>query len=181
MTVQGFELTYRLGGAEDSQAMEKFVAAFERAGEELRDFGKYLWPKLTPLLERRIGDQFDAEGGGAQGSWAPLSAQYAAWKEANYPGMPILRRTGAMYEGLTSDSPFSLRQSDGDSYRFGTQGVTYASYHQSGTGRMPARPVFDFIHGSFDTELSRIGVAAMRDAMQQARLDQVADLSGLHE
>lgn len=180
MSVAGLEMQWLVGGAEDPEALRKLMVAFERSGEELRDFGKYLWPKLTPVLEAAEKAQFDAEGEGESGSWAPLSAQYAAWKEANYPGSPILHRTGALFEALTdSSSPLALRQADGDSYNFGTQGVTYASYLQSGTKNMPARRVIDFGVG-FETELSRIGVDAARESMQQAGLDNFADLSHLH-
>lgn len=175
--IQGFEIQYATGDG----TMERLVAAFERAGAELRDFGRYLWPRLTPVLEEAERQQFEAEGRGVTGAWKPLSSQYEEWKRKNYPGRPILQRTGAMYEGLTaSDSPFSAREANGDSYSFGTRGVTYASYHQTGTHRMPARQPFDFDSG-FESELTRIAAAAAREALEQASVDQWADLSELSE
>jgi hypothetical protein len=179
VSVAGFEVTYVVGGREDENALERLVAAFERAGDELADFGKYAWPKLGPLLENTLKNQFDAEGEGTAGHWAPLSAQYAAWKAANYPGMPILQRIGTLYEGLTSSSsPFAAREQSGDDFTFGTRGVTYASYLQTGTRRMPARQPFDF-GTSFETELSRIGAEAARESLKQAGVDEFMDLSAL--
>jgi hypothetical protein len=179
VSVAGFEVTYVIGGTEDDTAIERLVAAFERGGDELADFGKYLWPKLTPVFEQALAAQFSAEGEGPAGPWAPLSAQYAAWKQANYPGAPLLVRTGAMHQGLTtSTSPFSRREQQGDSYGFGTQGVTYASFHQTGTSHMPSRRPFDFGSG-FETEMSRVGAQAAREAMQHAKLDDFMDLSSL--
>lgn len=179
MSVTGFQLTYVVGGTEDDMALERLVAAFERAGDELGDFGKYLWPRLTPLLEETIARQFDSEGDGPSGHWAPLSAQYAAWKQKKYPGAPILVATGALREGLTSSgSPFAKRVPNGDEYVYGTTGVTYASYHQVGTGKMQARQPLD-LGPSFETEMTRIAAQAAREAMQQARVDEFMDLSAL--
>jgi len=181
VSVQGIELQYMVGGVEEPQAMERLVAAFERGGQELRDFGTFLWPKLTPMLERHIAAQLDGQGTGSTGSFAPLSAKYAAWKSAHYPGAPILQATRAMYEGLTDEaSPFAFRQSSGDSYDFGTRGVTYSSFHQSGTARMPARQPLDFGQ-DVETEMSHIAAQAAREALQRARIDEFVDLSGLHE
>lgn len=174
--ISGLKLTFETPGG---GGIETLIAAYERAGDELQDFGKYLWPRLTPLLEEHIRSQFDAQGEGTTGPWAPLSAQYAAWKEQNYPGMPILKRTGAMYEGLTeSGSPFAFRVASGNDYNFGTRGVEYASYHQTGTDRMEARPPVDFGAG-FETELVQAGAAAAREALQQAGIDAAHDLSSL--
>lgn len=178
--ISGIKVEYlRPGGDEIDGGLETIVAAYERAGAELQDFGRYMWPRLTPVLERHVKEQLDAEGQGSEGPFAPLSASYLAWKEANYPGMPILQRTRAMYDGLTdSSSPFAFRQESGNEYNFGTRGVEYASFHQSGTDRMPARPPFDFTSG-FETELMQAGAAAAREALQQARIDEAHDLSEL--
>jgi len=63
--------------------------------------------------------------------WARLTPVYAAWKQAHFPGQPILRRTGLM---LDSAALFTR----GDEFLVKT--TSYGPYHQFGTKRMVARP-----------------------------------------
>lgn len=63
--------------------------------------------------------------------WAKLSKDYAAWKDKNYPGQPILRATGKM-----QDTAKILPYQQG----FKVSTTPYGSYHQFGTSKMPARP-----------------------------------------
>lgn len=86
---------------------------------------------------------FDTEGeSGASGKWAPLSPKYAAWKEKHYPGKPILRRTDALYKGLT-ERPMAVESITATTAVFGTDRF-YAAIHQRGgwvSGWPPERPV----------------------------------------
>lgn len=166
--ISGFKVEWDSG--EDTP--ERMVAAFERAGDELADFGQYLFPRMVPVFEAEMAEQFDAEGKGASGSWAPLSAQYAEWKEQNYPGRPILQREGVLHEALTSSaSPFARRVTTADSFDFGTIGVEYADLHQLGTSRMPRRPPFDF-SDDFERLLTQEGAEAAREAVANAGADE---------
>ena len=114
--------------------------------------------------------QFDSEGSGARGSWAPLSEKYAAWKSTHYPGMPILQATGTMKDALTnSASPYAHREVSGNDFNFGTSGLDYASYHQTGTSRMPDRPPFDF-SPDFERDLLAAALEGAREAMAESRL-----------
>jgi phage gpG-like protein len=116
----------------------QFSRAFTRFGNEVAD--------LTPAFEAiadnfHEGEQemFASEGGGA-GGWEKLSPDYAKWKAANYPGKPILQRTGLLMESLTDRSgPGSKFEMSPMRLLMGT-GLKHAGYHQAGTGKMPARP-----------------------------------------
>jgi hypothetical protein len=66
-----------------------------------------------------------------QRPWARLTPRYAAWKQKNFPGEPILRRTGLMQDAAiitTRGNVFSVRS------------TYYGGYNQFGTSKMAARP-----------------------------------------
>jgi phage gpG-like protein len=66
-----------------------------------------------------------------QRPWQKLSPRYAAWKQKNYPGQPILKETGLMQAA-------SYIYTQGN--RFLVQSTDYGAYNQFGTSKMPARP-----------------------------------------
>lgn len=179
MSVAGFEVTFRVRGADDELALQKMAVAFERAGDELADFSRFVFPQLPAAFESALGRQFVQQGGGpARGSWAQLTPAYEAWKSVHYPGAPILVRTGALQDALThSGSPHAARDWSSSMFNFGTSGLPYASFHQTGTRRMKDRPPFDF-GAEFERELARIGYQGARQAMQQAGLDTYVEMPG---
>lgn len=167
---------WEVGGV-TSPTLGRFTTALERAGAELLDVGKHVLPKLLPVLEVETGKQFDAEGAGPiAGSWAPLSVSYSAWKKAHYPGKPTLVRTGALKAALTGPGPGARRDVSGDTLSFGTTGIPYASFHQTGTGKMPARPEFDF-GPDFDAAMQSATEAGVREAIK-AGSDGLLDFEG---
>lgn len=172
--IAGLEISYQVNGADtDGAVLERIAVAFERAGSELADFARNIWPKLTPVFEAEMSRQFDSEGGGPSGAWDPLSSAYARWKEAHYPGKTILRRTDAMFQGLTqSSSPFATRVFGGDNYNFGTLNVPYASHHQVGPH---TRPPFDFSE-DFESDLARAALEGAREAVASAGLDEFVEV-----
>jgi phage gpG-like protein len=96
-----------------------------------------VWEKLATrfaAVERR---QFASEGGYGSGGWPALSPAYAAWKAANYPGRPILERTGTLKRSLTS-RPFGVEVLDARSFAVGS-GIDYGRFHQAGAGNLPRR------------------------------------------
>jgi phage gpG-like protein len=170
---------YQVGQQTGEAVLERMAVAFERAGAECADFGKHIFPELVPVLEAGAKRQFDTEGSGPNaGAWAQLSAQYEAWKAGAHPGEPILVATGALRDALTVDgSTHALRDYSSTTFNFGTQGLEYASFHQLGTSRMPARPPFDF-GPEFERELLRAAAAGVRAAVKEATADEYATLTG---
>lgn len=83
-------ITIRIDGdVEYSRAFEMSARLAADLSEPLKDAGRE--------IVQAVGRQFESEGVAELGSrWQPLSPAYAAWKEANYPGRPILVRTGEM-------------------------------------------------------------------------------------
>jgi len=90
----------------------------------LQRFGAY-------LVDQHIPQQFEKQG--TPKRWAPLSPKYAAWKKRHYGSLPKLILTGAMRDSFTYQvTPRTLRVESK---------VKYWTYHQTGTRKMPARPV----------------------------------------
>jgi phage gpG-like protein len=169
---------WQIGGGPSEPSLHRFVTACERAGAELADVGKHILPKLLPVLEVETVKQFAAQGAGPQaGSWAPLSVSYARWKEAHFPGKPTLVRTGKLADALAdSGAPGARRDITGDSLTFGTVGLPYASFHQTGTGKMPERPPFDF-GPDFEAAMQGAVAQGVREAVRAA-FDGLADFEG---
>ena len=106
----------------------------------LQRFGAY-------LVDDHIARQFAQQG--TPKRWAPLSKRYAAWKRANYGNLPKLVLTGAMRDSFTYQvTPHTLRIESR---------VKYWTYHQTGTRKMPARPILNLTRKDRDT-LSRIAL-----------------------
>lgn len=168
MSVLGLQMEWTVGPETGPDALQHLAVAFERAGAEMADLGKHVFPKLGPVFEAAVGAQFDAEGEGpVSGDWAALSPSYAEWKAGHAPGSPLLVLSGRMRAALTSaSSPGALRQWDSTNFTYGTAGVQYASFHQTGTGRMPARPPFDF-GPDFEREVTRVAAQGVRDAVRE--------------
>lgn len=166
----GLTLEYAVDGEDGAPAVERLAVALERAGDNLADWGRWLWPELVPVLESAMAEQFAAEGKGPSGPWAALSPAYAKWKQAHFPGKPILEATGALKGGLTSSSsPHALRDTSGSDFNFGTQYVDYASFHQLGQG-VPARPPID-LGPDFEREIVRAAARALRAMVRNAGVE----------
>lgn len=171
MSVLGVTVEYRVGTETGPDVLQRLGAAFERAGAELVRLDSHVFPLLTPVFEAAEQRQFDAAGAGpVDGAWEPLSPVYEKWKLERYPGKPILEREGALRAGLTSASAFSRRETSGNTFTFGTSGVPYASFHQTGTSKMPVRAVFDF-DADFERELEQAARQGVNAAIKAARLD----------
>lgn len=169
---------YQVGGGSSEPTLTRLTTALERAGAEVADVGKHVLPKLVPLLESETAKQFDAEGAGPQaGSWAALSPRYAAWKARVAPGAPINVLSGTLRAALTDGSSANaLREVGGQSLTFGTKSVPYASAKQTGSGREPARPPFDF-GSDFEDGLKAAAMAGVREAVREAS-DGLLDFEG---
>jgi phage gpG-like protein len=175
VSVLGLVIT--VGGRESPDAFRELKVACERSGAELVNIGKYVFPKLVPVFEAHEAQQFDEEGAGPSGKWAPLSPGYAAWKAKRYPNKPIMQRSGALHDALTSSSSsFARRVFSNDTFDFGTVGVPYATTHFVASGNRPARPPVDF-GSDVEADVQRALMEATREAVRD--LDEYFDLSGL--
>lgn len=171
MAVFGLTLGYQIKGADDSLAVEKMQIAFERTAEGLERFGEYLFPRLNVLFEEELSSQFEAEGHGPiRGKWPALTKEYARWKTNSFPGRKILELSGNLKGALTSTTANSLRVESGNQFNFGTQGLEYASFHQTGTARMVDRPPFDF-RSEFEDKLLQAGKDAAREVLSEAGVE----------
>ena len=110
--------------------------------ENVKDL-RGVWPDIRDDFVKNQKQQFKTEGVHGSGSkWTPLKPGYAAFKEKNYPGQPILRLTDSLYKSLTEIE-------NGDFiYKPGRLGLTlgskieYGAYHQTGVAEtfLPRRP-----------------------------------------
>lgn len=167
MTVYAFQLEVAVGSDKGPQALQTFAVAFERAGRAAKDWQQYVFPKLVPVIEQSIKEQFDGRGVGPSGAWAPLRPSYAAWKARHAPGMPLMELSGSMRDALTnSSSPYAWREWSADSFSFGTVGLKYVSHHQTGTARMARRQLFDFGR-NFEARLAGAAMAGVREAIRK--------------
>lgn len=172
MSVFGLTIEYGIGDGAGDASLQRFQLAMERFGEGLSDFGKFVFPNVLEVLEKQVDEQFDARGHGpVAGPWAPLSPKYAKWKEVHFPGMPILERTGVLRAALTQDSgPNAMRDYSAAQLNFGTIGVPYASFHQTGAPWLPVRAPFDF-GPEFDDRLKMAMQKGVIEAAREAELE----------
>lgn len=112
--------------------------SFRDLAEGARDLSEPFRYVAESLIDS-VRDQFDSEGSHGLGSrWQPLNPDYAAWKQANYPGRKMLVRTGGMkgaflnYAQSVRVTPRSLTYEPP---------VDYAGHHQRGQGRVPQRKI----------------------------------------
>ncbi len=179
MTVYGLQVEILVGNNTAQAAFQNFAVAFERGGKAIEDFGTHVFPLLVPVFEDAIDAQFDARGKGpAFGAWAALSPSYEAWKNGAAPGQPLLELSGDMRAGLTqSSSPHAYRAWTNNSFSFGTVGLGYTDFHQSGTAKMPARPPFDF-GADFERALQVAVGRGLRSAIKEATANEL-ELEGV--
>lgn len=108
----------------------------DRWAEGLDDM-RPAWETLAARFARLEEKQFRTEGRFASGGWSPLSPAYAAWKARNYPGRPILVRTGDLKKSLTT-RPFGVEVIERKFMAIGSD-VDYGKCHQHGGRYLPRR------------------------------------------
>jgi phage gpG-like protein len=116
------------------------------AREILRPLGRRA-SDLRPAMDAALdiirdaeGRQFDTQGADGSGGWAPLADSTVQRKARAGLDPRILHATGDLVASVTTDSGDNIGISRKDGLDFGTT-LPYAGFHQTGTGRMPARPV----------------------------------------
>lgn len=127
--------------------VQQGLAAMLNSMQDLRPFWRDVFaPKYFAMVQDLFATGGRARGGGGKfksGAWASLSPKYRIWKQANYPGRPILVREGVLQESVrwtgTGLGHGGIFQAEPSFVIAGTA-VPYAKHHQYGTERMPARP-----------------------------------------
>ncbi len=120
--------------------MKPLARGLKKLFFSLQNF-KPLWNEMKKDFYSIEMKQFLSEG---RGRWRPLSPEYAAWKNAKYPGRPLLVLRGDLKRSLVSQSHSdSVYKPTRSQMEIGTS-AQYASYHQTGTSKMPARKPIDF-------------------------------------
>ena len=117
---------------------------------QLKDMGdragdlKPVFRDMQRYFERHWSENF-LSNGLAVGGWAPLDAEYAAWKAANVPDAQPMIRSGSLFNSVRNlrGVPNEIRDK---SANFGTN-IKYAKFHQYGTTKMPKR---EFIYEPSD-------------------------------
>ena len=130
----GMRFTFAIEGeAQVDRTLARFA---ENVGDATR-----VWNKLADRFATVETRQFDSEGAYGSGGWPALSAKYGAWKARHYPGAPIMVRTGAGRDSLTT-RPFGVEVIRPESMTIGS-GLDYLRYHQGGAGNNPQRRVVE--------------------------------------
>lgn len=118
--------------------MDRGIARFADGVTDYRP----IWPVIEDDFFAQEKAQFETEGAEGGARWQELSGAYGEWKEAHYPGKPILERTGDLVRSLTvANDPNGVRIEARRTLTLGTQ-IPYAIYHQSVKPRrvLPRRP-----------------------------------------
>lgn len=116
------------------------TAGVERLRIGFEDMSRYV-ADLTPFLEGVLGameehtdEVFDSEGSSGSGKWAPLSPVTEEIRsQTGFGGLPILENTGRLRNALGARrGSGALRGISNKMLVYGTNGVPYASFHQTG-------------------------------------------------
>lgn len=117
----------------NSDALDRSLADFQAS---LADESAAL-AAIADDLREMFARQFATEGAAGGTPWAPLAASTLRKRR----GGGILVETGALRGSLVDEgAPGHVEESDGLQLLFGTD-LPYAVFHQTGTRRMPARPI----------------------------------------
>jgi phage gpG-like protein len=115
---------------------EELAAAFQAMSSRVQDWRPY-WPTIAAVFYESTRQRFASDG---FGTWPRLSDGYSKWKIKNFPGEGILSATGNLRRSLTDRfGPNAVYEEEPQSLLLGTN-IPYATYHQYGTSKMPARP-----------------------------------------
>ena len=127
--------------------------------------------KIGMKIQARVAGEFASQGTIVYGPWAPLSEPYGSWKEQHAPGTPILVGIRPLRKGTrehptrpqtyTRSGRMRLEMLDPAAVHVDPVRMLYtpesniAGFHQTGTERMPARPMIalaPYVLHEFDRE-----------------------------
>ena len=120
-----------------TRGIEEIIARIEEKVVRAQDFTP-IFPKARAELALSTAANFTSNGL-LVGGWAPLDAEYGAWKMTRFPGAPPLVRTGKLFSSLTGENMANVSMRP-KSMTIGTD-VEYAKFHQYGTTKMAKRKI----------------------------------------
>ena len=127
---------------------QQYVRAFALMAADAQDL-REPFQEVSTLLREHVGEQFATEGGHSR-AWAPLSDGYREWKEAAYPGRPILVRSAEMRQAFLVTPSVRIERKrmewgpdEGASYDNGVRIVDVADAHQAGAGVQRQRKIIN--------------------------------------
>ena len=124
------QFTYALNSAPVENALATFEESLAEQSPALR--------RIADDFRAMIAQQFATEGRAEGTPWAELAPSTLRRRRAS---TSILYETGALLRSLTEPGAAGhVEELEGYSLTLGSQ-LPYAGYHQSGTRRMPARPI----------------------------------------
>lgn len=119
---------------------EPVRVALSRFNENIADWTNYWNGYFKPAWYRHVTAHYETQGASTGSRWQMLSPRYDAWKQKHWPGLPIGVLTGATRESLTfPDDVNAVWKATPTALEVGTS-VPHASFLQTGTKKMPARP-----------------------------------------
>lgn len=143
----------------DSEDAERQLKQLALHLSDLRNF----WPLVVPLFVGWMRQQFSTEGGFGSGGWAPLAASTSERKAMLGLRPQILQATGAMKDAASRPR----REANARSLTLTIEDPKLG-YHQTGTGRMPARPlIFENLPGAAERELKDAAEDYVRDLLNR--------------
>lgn len=148
----------------------EFDRSFNRVRENISDL-RPVWDRIERAFNRIEDEQFKSEGAkGRTGRWKPLSRRYAERKAVEFPGMPILQRSGRLYKALTGKSSDAVVVKTKEEFAIGTN-LFYAAFHQTGTSKMPAREPISFSDDSRRTLTKEIQKGLLEIIRKETKLE----------
>lgn len=120
-------LTVKITGSKEE------LARFKKLGDKLTDFSSAMKDVSRELKHYYEYNVFESQGAVYGKKWAALSPVYKERKGRTHPGAYILVASGAMrgnFQGISTRNSATI-----------SNPTSYFGYLQTGTRRMPARPM----------------------------------------
>lgn len=106
-----------------------------------------VWPAIRDEFYKIEKKRFNTSN---KGRWKPLSPKYAAWKDKNYPGKPIMVRTGDLMRSLSSMTADTIYNPSKREVDLGTS-KKYAIWNHFGVkGKLPKRSLIALLRSEIN-------------------------------
>ena len=125
----------------DIKGLDRAIKELLAVDDEIESLEEFFRGPATRVMKRTFTDIFRGEGQTKQTPrWRELSAGSRKAREGRWGNSKILRRTGRLRRSYTQTPVVHV---EAKQMRISSN-VPYAGYHETGTRRMPARPVIGY-------------------------------------